>query len=69
MAISEENKRLIRETLSRIYSEAIPPVKTRVRECWIRPGKGQKVTGVNVECLTKAGEVIGAEMKKAWGKE
>jgi hypothetical protein len=63
-AIPEEKRRLIRKTLSEIYGEAIPPVKTKVKECWLKGTKEELV-----DCLAEKGKVLGAEMKKAWGKE
>jgi len=68
MALTEDQKRSIRSTLSQVYGEAMKPTGTNVSGCWTRPGKGQRVTGVDVNCLVKAGETLGGQMKNIWGK-
>jgi len=68
MALTEDQKRAIKEQLHSIYSEAMKPTGTDVSKCWTRPATGGRVTGVNVDCLVNAGKTLGSQMKDIWGK-
>jgi len=67
MALSEDEKKRIKRTLSELYSQ-VPATGYNMSNCWKKDEEGNITGEIDVKCLKEGGKQIGQEIKSLWGK-
>jgi len=67
MALSEDEKNRVKDTLSELYRQ-VPSTGYNMKDCWRRDAQGNITGQVDVSCMKEGGKKIGSEIKNLWGK-